>query len=357
MLKTKIYRNRVTIICFIAFTSLLYNEFLSYTVHRYVLWPKLTCERSHECVSILFVADPQIIGEQFEMPFPVGTLARWDCDRYLRNTFTRAVSLMEPNAIIFLGDLMDEGSVATKEEHQRYVARFFKIFHTPQKIQAIYNPGDNDIGGEDDIITEEKMQRYKLTFNQPEQINIKNITVHKVNRLLYKLPKLEPNFKNLVKKTSIIATHMPLLFTPNDFVRKVVRILKPQIIFSAHEHKSLHTTMHISRPDDDTITQALLPSNGPVWKFFLQAEIVHEIMVPTCSYRMGVLDVGYGAAVFDLTDNTVLYTVLWLPYRFYHIISYILLLILVILNLSLSLIDKVYRRISNRFKSCRLSLV
>ncbi|XP_047003071.1 uncharacterized protein LOC124621082 isoform X1 [Schistocerca americana] len=357
MLKTKIYRNRVRIIYLIAFISLLYNEYLSYTMHRYVLWPNLTCEKSHECVSILFVADPQIIGEQFEMPFPIGTLARWDCDRYLRNTFTRAVSQMQPHAVIFLGDLMDEGSVATREEYQRYIERFFNIFHTPQEIQAIYNPGDNDIGGEDDSITEQKLQRYKLTFSQPDQIDIKNITVYKVNRLLYTFPQPELHTKSLSSKMSIIASHMPLLFTPNDFVRKVVKKLKPEIIFSAHDHKSLHTTMHILRPGDDTVIQALLPSSGPVWKFFLQTEIVQEIMVPTCSYRMGVQDVGYGAALFDLTDNTVLYTVLWLPYRFYHIISYVLLLLLIIFNLSLSLVAKTYRRISNGFKSCRFSHV
>jgi hypothetical protein len=41
----------------------------------------------------------------------------------------------------------------------------------------------------------------------------------------------------------------------------------------------------------------LPPGAGPTWQFRLNAGLVHEFMVPTCSYRMGVSNMGYGAAV------------------------------------------------------------
>lgn len=38
---------------------------------------------------------------------------------------------MQPNVIVFLGDLMDEGSVAKDDEFQRYVNRFKDVFYVP----------------------------------------------------------------------------------------------------------------------------------------------------------------------------------------------------------------------------------
>lgn len=48
-----------------------------------------------------------------------------------RNTFRLAVSHVLPHVIVFMGDLMDEGSVAKNEEFQRYVNRFKNIFYVP----------------------------------------------------------------------------------------------------------------------------------------------------------------------------------------------------------------------------------
>lgn len=48
-----------------------------------------------------------------------------------RNTFRHALRHVKPHVIIFLGDLMDEGSVAKSEEFQRYVDRFKDVFYVP----------------------------------------------------------------------------------------------------------------------------------------------------------------------------------------------------------------------------------
>lgn len=80
-------------------------------------------------------------------------LARWDSDRYLRNTFILANSYVKPDATIFLGDLFDEGLKSTNEQVRRYYNRFNSIFQCEKMykqngIKQIYISGDNDVGGE-----------------------------------------------------------------------------------------------------------------------------------------------------------------------------------------------------------------
>lgn len=78
---------------------------------------------------------------------------------------------------------------------------------------------------------------------------------------------------------------------------QVLKELRPNIIFSAHDHKSLHTSVNTVSKSENNFIEALMPPYGPVWKFPLLDTIVHEVMVPTCSYRMGTKDMGYGAAI------------------------------------------------------------
>lgn len=39
-----------------------------------------------------------------------------------------AFTFVKPDIVIFLGDLMDEGSTATESEYKEYVRRLFNIF-------------------------------------------------------------------------------------------------------------------------------------------------------------------------------------------------------------------------------------
>lgn len=50
--------------------------------------------------------------------------------------------------MIFLGDLLDEGSTADKNEFAFAVSRFRKIFKAARNVKRIFIAGDNDIGGE-----------------------------------------------------------------------------------------------------------------------------------------------------------------------------------------------------------------
>lgn len=54
-----------------------------------------------DCLRVLLIADPQILGEDHET-----LIARFDSDRHLLKTFDQAVSHVQPDVAIFLGDLM-----------------------------------------------------------------------------------------------------------------------------------------------------------------------------------------------------------------------------------------------------------
>jgi hypothetical protein len=82
-----------------------YNEFLAY-YSAYTSWPR---RRERPWRNLLLVADPQLQGYRGEPAFPLGSLTRWDSDRFLRKTFAWVKSYYQLDAIIFLGDLIDEG--------------------------------------------------------------------------------------------------------------------------------------------------------------------------------------------------------------------------------------------------------
>ena len=115
--------------------SIIYNEYLSYFSH-YASWPKLPIKPLHinspeetstdNILKILYVADPQIQGYLNEGS--TGPIKRWDIDRYLSKTFSWAMYSYEPQVVIFLGDLIDEGSEADMDDYLDYVKRFKNIY-------------------------------------------------------------------------------------------------------------------------------------------------------------------------------------------------------------------------------------
>ena len=107
-------------------------------------------QRNHRPLRFLLVADPQLIGENDE-PWYYDWLARWDSDRYLRGTFAVASSYVQPDVIVYLGDLFDEGLAANDAQFKRYYERFTRAFRCGKQdrhVRQIYVSGDNDIGGE-----------------------------------------------------------------------------------------------------------------------------------------------------------------------------------------------------------------
>lgn len=134
-----------------------------------------------DVVKILLVSDPQIQGYRNENHL-LGWITRWDADNYLRRSFAAACDHVQPEIVVFLGDLLDEGSIATEAEFRQYSERFRRIFDVPSGATAVYLPGDNDIGGEGaELMTWEKIGRFSEAFGKPNLvINLKDIDFVKV---------------------------------------------------------------------------------------------------------------------------------------------------------------------------------
>ena len=52
--------------------------------------------------------------------------------RYVSKTFNQAHHYVVPDLVIFLGDNLDEGEIATDEEFHEYIKRFQSVF---QKVE------------------------------------------------------------------------------------------------------------------------------------------------------------------------------------------------------------------------------
>ena len=91
----------------VVLSVVVYNEYIAYWSHSHN-WPS---HNAPGAIPLLLVADPQIQGVQDEPPGIFGWITRWDSDRYLSKTFDWAVYGYRPKAIIFLGDLIDEGII------------------------------------------------------------------------------------------------------------------------------------------------------------------------------------------------------------------------------------------------------
>ncbi|XP_069671833.1 metallophosphoesterase 1 homolog isoform X2 [Periplaneta americana] len=343
-------RSRTKIVLVFLIVVLLYNEYIVYSLKRWFTWPTIRCDNPSKCLKILLVADPQILGEQYEAHFPRGFLARWDSDRYLEKTFQRAVYHVDPNVIVFLGDIMDEGSISTNEEYRRYLERFHDVFQVHQNVKYIFLPGDNDIGGETEPLSVKKLERFQETFKQPDVIQFQHVEMYKVNRLAYTIPRSESNQRlSQGNKTRIILSHLPLLFVPSGFVQQAVTQIRPHVIFTAHDHKSLHISAE-TETGEERLAEMLPPGAGPVWHFQLGGGLVHELVVPTCSYRMGVADMGYGAAVIDGNSDTMLYAVLWLPSRFTQLYVYVITLAIACMIIILTLCQHLCSKIKHKLR-------
>ncbi|CAH1967806.1 unnamed protein product [Acanthoscelides obtectus] len=204
---------------------ILYMEYFSYILNTFN-WHSVKCTDRPKCARILLVADPQIIGNKNEAPHFLTPFTIFDSDRYLHVTYQLAFEFVRPDIVIFLGDLMDEGHTASDIEFNNYVRRLFNIFliHTDAAmyVKHVWLPGDNDIGGEDTVVTQQKVRRFERAFTQPSIFSHHNITFFKINRLTNNIPVYKKN-REFYDTSEIFVglSHVPMMFKPSIFVDKV----------------------------------------------------------------------------------------------------------------------------------------
>lgn len=299
-----------------------FNESLIYYLQR-IQWQVKECG-TEKCARILFVADPQLLGEIYERKY-----ARWDSDRHISKNYRQAFSHVRPDAVVFLGDLTDEASVATDAQLRRYFRRFMEIFPKVDGVQVIYLPGDNDIGGEGwEAVSHDKVVKFQEFFGNQTSFKLKNhLNFYIADRIRHEMADedLSDDFSNA---TRILIGHYPITHGSDGFSREAIKRFKPHAIFSAHDHKSSQAISRI----DSLYPSATFLARSTTFDLMLmhsRSEIL-EIQVPSCSYRMGALRIGFGQAVFE--NGSLSYTPLFIVNRFVQLAAYVVLAFLMIIT-------------------------
>ncbi|XP_037083800.1 uncharacterized protein LOC119104241 [Pollicipes pollicipes] len=314
-------------------TVVLYAEWWDLAQHARA-WPTLPGEAEHGSLRLLLVADPQLQGELTEPAWPLGTLTRWDSDRYMRQGFGRAFQHVMPDAVVFLGDVLDEGSVASPEQYAGYIRRFWSIFGFPRNTKMVAVPGDNDIGGEGrEPVKPDKVQAFKSVFGAKTSTIVDFVQFYKVWTIP---PSSNHSAPPLTDGINVLVSHFPLTSSVSTLTRETLLRLRVNLIFSAHSHTS-YVAIRRKRSGHSLRMESL--TGGRLERLNLEDDNVVEIVVPTCSYRMGVRTMGYGAAVID-REGGLSYAVLWLPSRFKHLHIYLAVLLCVCVVLTAYLCNR-----------------
>ncbi|XP_033739650.1 metallophosphoesterase 1-like [Pecten maximus] len=348
----------------IVFLTIFSNEFLVYIIQSF-RWPNLPVgsRDSSETQVILLVADPQIQGYQDEPGFPVGIISRWDIDRYLSQTFSLAHAYAKPDVVVFLGDLMDEGSKATKDEYKSYYYRFLSVFGASEKDKRVYIAGDNDIGGElRDMRKEWKMDRFEKHYDLLTGVDkVGFVDFIKMDIQTHGMPFVQKRDlaeelqKKITSPIRILVSHETVLPKAKVELYPLLRRLKPQLIFSAHWHKSIVFVCENCMVDDDYTWPVHRRNLAWMTEYMsvnltINQKALTEVMVPTCSYRMGEKDMGYGVAVIESTGE-MKYTVLWSPRRYTMLYAYLIVFVpLLLVHMYFKFLPYLMKKIHKRRK-------
>lgn len=124
---------------------------------------------------ILLIADPQLIDNHTypDRWGPFLALSKFTVDNYIYKNYVKLIDILEPDTILFLGDLLDNGRESDDAYYEQEFNRFQKIFVDPIKdrnIDMITSvPGNHDIGWENGV-TRHSLERFKDHFGSPNKV-------------------------------------------------------------------------------------------------------------------------------------------------------------------------------------------
>lgn len=297
-------------------------EWPVYLVAPYWNWPHLPFTAGIG-TRLLLVADPQLLGRVNTAPGLFGFIERWDSDRYISKTFALANDYLKPHVVIFLGDLSDEGEFATDDDFRSYIERFFNIFTHIDYGQAIFLPGDNDIGGERRSVGKAELQRFNSYFRNDTFLTYRGIDFIKVNYLTTSYA-YRSHLSQLGSNVRFVLSHVPLSTSFGHYIKDVVKELRPDVMLAGHRHESVHLVAEQATGSVERLELRLGADRRPL-RMDLSSGRLHEIRLPPCSYRMGTHWVGFGAAILD-PDRLLTYGVLWSPDRLLYLAGYLVVL-------------------------------
>ncbi|ODV59150.1 Metallo-dependent phosphatase, partial [Ascoidea rubescens DSM 1968] len=230
-----------------------------------------------EYYKIMLIADPQLIDNHTYPNYNnfLLTLSKITSDNYLKKNFKSLSNYLKPQALIFLGDYLDNGRSSSSEYYSNEFNRFQNIFKNYNNLNSnkiIMIPGNHDIGFGNGVKLD-SVQRYEENFGTliPKQLfNFLIIPLDSLslsnseNPKIYSKPqKFLDNLSNQEKLLPrILLSHVPLIRNQDDYCGKyresnifpftkgyqyqtvldsdisndILDKIKPDLIFSGDDH-------------------------------------------------------------------------------------------------------------------------
>ncbi|ETW80542.1 hypothetical protein HETIRDRAFT_21171, partial [Heterobasidion irregulare TC 32-1] len=138
--------NRISLVRYMWFLVVLWCELgIFYYSTATCTWPEPAHRSGARSQRILIVADPQVLNhDSYPGRNPwLMSLSQYIVDLNLRKSW-RAAKATRPDAVVFLGDMMDNGRDDFR--YNAYLHRFYNIFSPISTAPIYYLPGNHDVG-------------------------------------------------------------------------------------------------------------------------------------------------------------------------------------------------------------------
>jgi len=188
----------------INFNSILYNilvlafviAFCEYFIYKISIalfcdWPAV--EESNKPVveetktlKLLLVADPHLLG-----PARGHWLDKLRREWQMKMSFQSAFTWLQPDYVVILGDLFDEGETVNEKDWNDYLYRFYDdIFYMEDKEKLIVIAGNHDIGFHHTVLRDiAKWRRFQNQFKMNSSVDmfsLLNVTFITINSMSLK---------------------------------------------------------------------------------------------------------------------------------------------------------------------------
>lgn len=228
----------------------------------------------------------------------------------MKQSFKISNSIYEPDIVVFLGDILDEGSYSNDESFDRACDDFFRIFSVDRSKQEVHIiPGNHDVGFHDhmlrypylldrfskkfgttsnvQLIESRKVGSLELVMMNSMSFNndgcpFCTLAIQEINRIASHIERMN----KVIDSRPIVFKHIPLyrrndssckypqsmadrVVKPNiegeDVIheatsRFILDSLRPRLVISGHTHMQCSTTHRLSESTQETIEELTITS-------------------------------------------------------------------------------------------------
>jgi calcineurin-like phosphoesterase family protein len=123
-------------------------------------------------INIILIADPQLTDQySYKQHGLLLKLTEFYSDIYMKRNFKKIITRLDPEVIIFVGDLMDGGREWEQDQFNEELQRFKKIFtYNYDRIISLGVAGNHDIGFGKAIV-KSAHERYIKTFGDVNSVS------------------------------------------------------------------------------------------------------------------------------------------------------------------------------------------